>query len=158
MGASASVAGLCPVPESGTVCVPRASTTVRMPLLTPEELGAKTTPTVQLSFAANDAVQVLVEMEKSPVAVSLVRVVATSPVLAMLTYCAADLDPTVVVLKVSDDGVRTTVAGARPVPESAAVICPPVRLPKMVSSAVRGPVCEGLKVTETWQELWSAID
>ena len=157
-GASASVAGAWPVPESGAVCVPTESVTVSVPFRVPEAVGAKTIPRVQLLFGASVLAQVLADTEKSPVTVSLVNVEGSPPVLAMVTYCGEDWDPTVVAVKVSEAGVSTIEAGARPVPASETVSCPPFTLPKTVSNPVRAPLCEGSKVTEIWQVPWGASD
>jgi hypothetical protein len=82
-----------PVPLSETTCVPMESVTVTVPLRIPAAVGVNVTPNVQFALAATVA-HVLLAIEKSPEAVTLLMVSASVPVLLRVTVCAALLVPT----------------------------------------------------------------
>ena len=74
---------------------------------------------------------------------------ATSPEFVRVTDCAALVVPMVCCAKVRAVGVRVSVAGALPVPESAAVWVPAESVSESV--AERAPLAMGLKVMESVQ-------
>jgi hypothetical protein len=124
----------------------------KIPFLTPEAVGVKTTATVHPVDAASVAPHVLAEIAKSPVIVGGCSVAATPPVFEMVMFSAGLLDdPSVTVPKLALAGVSTIIAGASPVPPSVAVACKavllPEALPKTVSTPDLAPAAVGEKLT-----------
>jgi hypothetical protein len=136
-----------PVPVRLTVWVAglALSAMVTAPVLAPTAVGLKVTLRVQLAPAATLAPQVLV-WEKSPLAVMLVTLRATFPVLLSVTVCALLLVPTACAGKVREAGERLT-RGAVPVPVRLTVCVAGLALSVMVKVAVSEPARVGVKVT-----------
>ena len=128
-GVSVSVAGRTPTPVSDAVCVPTLSVMLRVPVRVPEAVGWNSIETVHPTLDASDEVQVFAEIMKSPVTTGDCSVAEPPPVLEIVMFCAALVEPTLVEAKLSAIGSRRTVAAVVPTPVSAAVACPPATLP-----------------------------
>src|SRR6185437_4788906 len=117
-GESVSVAGVSPVPVSGTDCVPTLSMTVSAPVRVPDAVGRKAMERLQLVCAGRELPQVSAVIRKSPVTVLLCNAALWPPLLLTVTICADEAEPTVVAGNVRVDGRSATVAGASPFPVS----------------------------------------
>jgi hypothetical protein len=133
--------------------------TVRFAEAAPAVVGVKVTLTVQDAPAAIDEPQLLVCANGAPAVIE-DTLAAALPVLATVTVCAAEVEPTGSLPKDSEEGDEVSVA--LPPPEPVPV---PVRLTVLVippaltvSVPVRVPVAVGLNVTLTVQDAPAAID
>jgi hypothetical protein len=140
-----------PVPVSGMICgLPKApSATVRAPVITPLTLGVNVTLMVQVLLTAMVPVQVLAEMPKSPLAVTVPMVRATVE-FVKVTVCAALVLPMAVLAKVSVAGAR--VRGAIPFPVKSTTCVPGVALSVRVTAPSIVPSVVGDDVTLIVQE------
>jgi hypothetical protein len=91
-----SVAGEVPVPCNAVVWVPTASTTVNIPLRTPDVVGTNAIATVQPTPAASVLAHVFAAITKSPLTEIIPSALATPPLFEIVTFCAPLLAPTVV--------------------------------------------------------------
>jgi hypothetical protein len=142
-----------PEPERATVCgLPEASSATlseaeRLPLAA----GVNVTLIVQLPFAATELPHALVCAKSPafvPVTEMLVRVKLAFPVLVRVTDWAGLATPTDWLPKERPRGERVTSGPAlMPVPERLTVCGLPLALSAMLTSAVRVPPAEGVKVT-----------
>jgi len=135
-----------------TVCAPLERLMVSVPVRVPVRTGVKVTVTMQLWLAGTE-VQVVVAA-KSPVAVTLERVIVVVPAFTMVTVWLALVVPTAAVPRFRLVG--DTVIADAPVPVRETVCLPVARV--MVRAPVLVPEAVGLKVTETVQDLPAAID
>lgn len=100
-----------PVPESDIACrAPfwASSVTVKVPVREPEAVGTKTRVTTQLAPAVTGDPQLL-DCEKSPVTEMELMFSTIEPLLEIVTIDAAELVPTLVVLKLKLVGEKATV-------------------------------------------------
>jgi hypothetical protein len=133
--------------------------TVRLADAPPAAVGVNVTLAVQEAPAAIEVPQVLVCANGAPV-VTEETVAAALPVLVIVTFCAAVVDPTASLPNATEVGDAVSVAlpppELVPVPDRlTALVTPPaltVRVP------VRLPVAVGANVTLTVQEPPAAID
>lgn len=151
--------GLAPVPESDSVCGEPVTLSAMLmeAVLVPAAVGLNATEIVQVPDAATDVPQVLVWM-KSPVLEpaneSAIPVSDAVPEFVRVTVWVADVDPTVVLVKVSDAGLRETLgaAAATAVPETGMLCGEPVALSVIVKEDERVPAAVGLNVTAMAQD------
>jgi hypothetical protein len=102
----------------------------KFPLCVPEAVGVKATATVQPVLAARLAPQVFAVILKStPVTDGVCNAIGVAPVFEIVMFCTGLVAPIVVEGKVTSIGLRTIGVAALPVPESAAVACPPATFP-----------------------------
>ena len=157
-GDSVSVAADCPVPVRGAVCIPSESAMERVPDRVPDAPGVNTIAIWQLACAIRLAPQVLLLMAKSPVTLSPLSATGEPPVFAIVTLCAAAVEPIRVAGKLIAAGVRTILPGVAPVPESATTVealrfdALSVRLPVSLVAVV------GAKSTPIWHDAPAASD
>jgi hypothetical protein len=147
------IATASPTPVKATVCgEPLAlSVIVSVPVRAPTAVGVKVTETMQLAPAATLAPQVLV-CAKSPEAAIEVTANAPVPGLDRVSVWAALVVPTVADAKVRADGESIMPGVATvPVPLNGTVWGEPVALSTIVSTPVRVPAVDGVKVTEMVQ-------
>jgi hypothetical protein len=149
---------LAPVPVKETDCgLPVAeSVNLSVAVRVPAAAGLNVTLAVQLAAAARLVPHVLLEMLKSPgsvpeIATLLIVIEAALPLLKVAD-CAAVVEPTAVLAKVSADGLIVTLPLVPvPVPESAIVCGLPVAVSVKFSVAVRLPAAVGPNETLTVQ-------
>jgi hypothetical protein len=148
-----------PVPVSAAVCgEPDAlSATASIAVKLAADAGVKVTEMVQVDDAASVVPQVLAEMAKSaglvPVSATPEIVSDALPWLESVRICAAAVEPTAVVAKVTLLGVRTAcgTSGAVPVPVSVTVCGEPDALSETATVAAKLAADAGVKVTEMVQ-------
>lgn len=155
-------AGALPVPLRVTACGELVALSAKLSEAesAPAAEGLKVTETVHDALIASDAPQVVVSVKEVafvPVMIMPERVSAAVPVLVSVTVCAAAEAPVLVAAKVRLAAERVTV-GAVPVPLRATACGELAALSAKLSEAESDPLAEGLKVTETMQELLAASD
>lgn len=149
-----------PFPLNATVCglFVAESLKFRMADRCPVVVGAKTILAVQVTDAASDAPQVLLEIAKSaglaPVNVKLLIVSDEAPVLVSVIAFAAPLFPTATATQFNVVGLTDALPEpvAAPVPLRATDCGLLVAESVKVSVAVRAPLAVGLNATEAEQE------
>ena len=153
-GATWMAAASAPVPLKATVATLTtvAEVTVKEPVCAPVEVGAKTTPTVQLEPAASEVVQVFCVREKPAVTESASWVAATVLELLTVTVWTALVEPATAGEKVNCAGATLSPAVTVPAPLSGTVrgVTPAVD-EVMVSVARLLPAVDGVKMTWTVQ-------
>jgi hypothetical protein len=133
--------------------------TVRLADAPPAAVGVNVTLTVQEAPAAIEVPQVLVCANGAP-AVTEETAAAALPVLVIVTFCAAAVEPTGSLPNATEVGDAVSVAlpplELVPVPDRLTVLVTPPAL--TVRAPVRLPVAVGANVTLTVQEPPAAID
>jgi hypothetical protein len=154
-----------PVPESATFCgLPVAlSVKLRVALRLPEAPGLNVTDAVQLADAASVLPQVLLDMAKSaafvPEIATLLMVIDDVSPFFRVADCAAVVEPTVVLAKVSEAGLADTVPLVEvPVPVKATFCGLPLPESLKLSVAARAPVAVGAKTIFAVQLAEAASD
>src|ERR1700745_1285023 len=106
----------------------------KVPLRLPEAVGVKAIATVQPVLGLRLDPQVFAVILKSaPMTDGVCNPIALPPVFEIVMFCTGLVAPIVVEGKVSRMGLRTIAAATLPVPDSAAVACPPATFPYTVS-------------------------
>ncbi len=146
-----------PVPLRVTVwgLFPALSVKVRDPLAAPDAVGVNVTPTVQVAPPATLVPQVLLEMPNGPLVTMPEKVSSVLWLLVRVTDFAELVDPTAVVLKLSDE--VDSVTGAVPVPVRLTDCGLVTALSVKVSAPVAAPRAVGVKVTPTLQVPFAAM-
>ena len=141
--------GATPVPVMATVCEWTTSLTVSVAVRVPVAVGVKMTENAQLLCPASEVPQLFTTLKSPGVMDAAMSVSGTSPALVSVTCCAALVVVICCCANVRDAGESVSVAGAWPVPVSAAVCVP--MLSVMLSVPLRAPAAVGVNAIEIAQ-------